>query len=60
MKKVIKVIGIIDSIALVIAGLMYFLFDFSLTPMLPVLLIILIFCCSCSTENAARSVRKKD
>lgn len=44
MNKVIKVIGIMDSIALVIAGLMYFLFDFSLTLMLPVLLIILILC----------------
>ncbi len=43
-KKIIKIIGIMDSIALVAAGLIYFLYDFSLTLLLPILLNILIFC----------------
>lgn len=51
MKKIIKAIGIMDAIALVAAGLMYFLFDFKLTPLLPVLLAVLIFCMAMENKS---------
>ncbi len=51
MKKIIKVIGIVDSIALIITGIMYFMFDYHLTPILPILLGILMVCIVFNRKN---------
>lgn len=44
MKKIIKILGILDAIALVVMGALYFIFDISLALIRPVLLIVLIAC----------------
>lgn len=44
MKKLIRILGIIDAILLIISGLMYFLLDINLINVFPIMLIILLFC----------------
>lgn len=43
-KKIVKIMGIVDAIALIIIGMIFFLFDYNFISVLPVLLTVLIVC----------------
>ena len=44
LKKILKIVGVLDAITIIVMGGLYFAFDLNLTPILPVLLGVLIVC----------------